>query len=73
MAQLTPGCCCAVERVDSVFCFLSTMLLSSEESSGSGRLGPSVACMAVVYDTGSTEVVHSTAAIHDELAVKVSP
>lgn len=49
------------------------MLLSSEESSGSGRLGPSVACMAVVYDTGSTEVVHSTAAIHDELAVKVSP
>ena len=40
---LTPGCCCAVETADSVFCFFSTMLLSSVESSGRGRLGPSVA------------------------------
>lgn len=44
--ELTPGCCCAVETADSVFCFFSTMLLSSVESSGSGRLGPSVAMVS---------------------------
>ena len=41
LKQLTPGCCLAVDTADSVFCLFKTMLLSSGESTGKGRLGPS--------------------------------
>lgn len=70
-SQLTPGFCCDDATADSVFCFFNTMLLSSKESLGRGRLGPSVACIAMADHLHTGGRSSARDGIRQQLAVSV--